>query len=70
MKRIWITLLFSLGMLTLAACATAAASPASAPSPDTAAETPFTLDQLVATDPGTVQLAAGKVQLVEFFASW
>ncbi len=27
-------------------------------------------DELHATDPGTVSLASGKVQLVEFFAFW
>jgi hypothetical protein len=27
-------------------------------------------DELHATDPGTVALASGKVQLVEFFAYW
>jgi hypothetical protein len=26
--------------------------------------------ELVASDPGTVQLASGKIQLVEFFAFW
>ena len=31
---------------------------------------PPPLDQFVATDPSTVNLAAGKPQLVEFFAVW
>lgn len=59
-------------MLILTACASNPAIDASTPSPlpDTVAKTPFTLDQLVATDPSTIQLAAGKVQLIEFFAYW
>lgn len=72
MKRIWITLLFAFGMLTLTACASQPivdTSPTE-PQPNTVAEPPFTLDQLVATDPATVQLAAGKVQLIEFYAYW
>jgi hypothetical protein len=38
--------------------------------PAEAAACPAHGTELVATDPGTVQLASGKVQLVEFFAFW
>ena len=63
----WIIFLLA---LTLPAC-TSTPAPADTAS-ENPAETgkPFTLDQLVATDPSTVQLAAGKVQLIEFFAYW
>lgn len=78
-RRSWVAVL---GLL-LAACAPAAA-PASAPpatapqltevsagqSPPPAAEAtrPPVRDDFVATDPATVELAAGRPQLVEFFA--
>ena len=40
--------------------------------PEVVAEPPAPrpLDQLIATDPATVSLASGQVQLVEFFAFW
>ena len=69
MKRTWLIILFTLLTLILAAC-TPESSSQTSDQPDLSAEEPFTLDQLVATDPGTVQLAAGKVQLIEFFAYW
>ncbi len=69
MKRTW--LFFFLTVLAfLTACGSGADSVEPNNGADTAQEIPFTLDQLVATDPGTVQLAAGKVQLIEFFAYW
>ncbi len=47
----------------------AAAAPTQASAP-TAAPTRQPRVDFVATDPKTVQLAAGKVQLIEFFAFW
>ena len=73
MKRIrWLLFLLPLLALSLAACRSApeTSSQTNESNPETVAEKPFTLDQLVATDPGTVQLAAGQVQLIEFFAYW
>lgn len=73
MKRFWTILLFSLMVLGLTACGsgtTAVAPSGDTTTPEQEAAQPFTLDQLVATDPGTVQLATGKVQLIEFFAYW
>ena len=49
-----------------AASTTPAAAPTALPS-----ETPFVISEdFVPTDPATVNLAAGKPQLVEFFAFW
>jgi hypothetical protein len=63
MKKLYVLLFFLLA-LSMSACA-------GAPEASTiTTEKPFTLDQLVPTDPGTVQLAAGQVQLIEFFAYW
>ncbi|GAB4579695.1 MAG: hypothetical protein Fur0022_24330 [Anaerolineales bacterium] len=65
----WIILIVLLG-LSLTACGGTTPQTGSGTQPETISKEPFTLDQLVATDPGTVELAAGKVQLVEFFAYW
>lgn len=70
MKRTWLFFFFTV-LAFLTACSRGAeASVEPNDGADTAQEIPFTLDQLIATDPGTVQLAAGKVQLIEFFAYW
>jgi hypothetical protein len=69
MKRTWLFFFFTV-LAFLTACGGGADSVEPNNGADTAQEIPFTLDQLVATDPGTVQLAAGKVQLIEFFAYW
>ncbi len=70
MKRTWVFFFFTV-LAFLTACGGGAESSVETNNgADTAQEIPFTLDQLVATDPGTVQLAAGKVQLIEFFAYW
>ena len=68
----WIPFILSLLVFSLSACSSApeTSSQTNESNPGTAAEEPFTLAQLVATDPGTVQLAAGQVQLIEFFAYW
>jgi hypothetical protein len=71
-------LLFALFTLVLAACAAPASETAA---PPTSASTLAVADaaaaatktprlHLEATDPATVSLAAGKPQLVEFFAFW
>ena len=72
MKQTWLFFLFTLMGLMLVACggAPGTVSEQSGGNAETIQEKPFTLDQLVATDPDTVQLAAGKVQLIEFFAYW
>lgn len=49
--------------LLLAACVPAA--PTEAPAP-----TPTLRIVMIATDPATVELAAGRPQFVEFFAFW
>jgi hypothetical protein len=38
--------------------------------PTEAASPPPPRDEIIATDPTTVALASGEVQLVEFFAFW
>lgn len=40
------------------------------PAPQGAAPVPVVRTELEATDPGSVELASGDVQLVEFFAFW
>jgi uncharacterized lipoprotein YajG len=81
MKRTISLLMLAVGVWLLAACANSAQTPTSGaypPSgeaiPDPAAESspakPTPRAAMQATDPATVQLAAGKPQLVEFFAFW
>ncbi|MCB9135269.1 MAG: hypothetical protein H6636_07570 [Anaerolineales bacterium] len=74
MKRFWLPLLFSLFLLGLTACGGTPQADSQTGevevAPSKEAAQPFSLDQLVATEPGTVQLSTGKVQLIEFFAYW
>lgn len=58
------------GLTACGSGTTGKAPSAETTAPEQEAAKPFTLDQLVATDPATVQLATGKVQLIEFFAYW
>ena len=50
--------------------ATVSAEPSLAEAAEAAQPKPEIKAELEATDPGTVKLASGKVQLVEFFAFW
>jgi thioredoxin 1 len=68
-KHPWFIILLT-GLLALVSAGCGPQAETSASLPEDAGAQPFTLDQLVATDPGTVQLAAGQVHLVEFFAYW
>ena len=71
MKHPWLFFLLPFLVVSVAACAGSQTEmPTAANAPEVETEKPFTLDQLVPTDPGTVQLAAGQVQFVEFFAYW
>lgn len=65
-----------LAALLLAACQPAPAAPPASAQPSTlpgmatVTAAPTISNELHATDPATVSLASGKVQLVEFFAFW
>lgn len=77
MKKLFVLLLWFVFLLT--ACAPVAAPTAESESPaagdsaspmDTPAPTAIARSKMEATDPKTVTLASGEIQLLEFFAFW
>jgi hypothetical protein len=81
MKRTISLLMLAAGVWLLAACANPSTTPVASaypppveaspyPAPESAQARPTPRTELEATDPSTVQLAAGSPQLVEFFAFW